>query len=91
MTRCWGILKVDQGLRRTWISNATGKKKEKKIEAFAIRNIGHCLLLMCFYFVFSNHGKVKCEFLIGLIKTAPSETLDVAVFHAFHADFLSLR
>lgn len=29
MMRCRGILKVDQGLHRTWISNAAGKKKNK--------------------------------------------------------------
>lgn len=62
-------------------------KKRKKKEAFAWRNTGHCLLLMCFYLVFSNNRKVKCDFLISLIKTAPSETLDISVIRAFNADF----
>lgn len=87
MMRCWGILKVDQGVTQNLDLKCCRLKKKKKKEAFAWRNTGHCLLLECFYFVFSNHRKVKCDFLIGLIKTAPSETLDAAVIHAFHADF----
>lgn len=46
---------------------------------------------MCFDLVFSNNGKVKCDFLIGLIKTAPSETLDMVVIHADFCPWEEIR
>lgn len=90
----WGVgafWRWTRGYAELGSQTPQAKKKKKEEEAFAWRNTGHCLLLVCFYFVFSGRGKVKCEFLIGLIKTAPSETLDAAVCQCLPCRFFVLE
>lgn len=90
----WGFLKVDQGLQRTWTDENLDLKcfrQKKKPLHEEIQVTDYCSCFPVLVSVFSSNRKLKCHFLIGLIKLAPSETLWYGRYSCLQCRFLSLK